>query len=98
MKKIILAMTLASLLGTTSQAMADDCKVALCMWGYLNGENDGTCKSSIAEYFDIIVYKKKHKINWGKTASKRLSKLTSCGSADTDKMNKVNSKFGKVLG
>jgi hypothetical protein len=97
MKRVILALALTAAFGASSQAIADDCKVSLCMWGYLNGENDGTCKDSISEYFDIIAYKKKHKIDLSKTASKRLSKLKSCSDADSGKMKEVNNKFGKVI-
>lgn len=98
MKKIALALTLVVGSCFTLQASAEDaCKVSICMFGYLNGENDSTCKSAIAEYFGILVYKHGD-IKWSKTASKRLSQLQSCPDADSDKMKSVNDKFGKVMG
>jgi hypothetical protein len=98
MKKILLALTFLVSSTVAVQASAEDaCRVSLCMFGYLNGENDSTCRSAIKSYFSILVYKH-GKIKWGATANKRLSQLNSCPGADRDQMKEVNDTFGKAFG
>ena len=98
MKALTMAVVIALGAAVSVPAMAEDeCKVSLCMFGLLSGENDSTCKSAIAEYFGILVYKH-GKIKWSQTANKRLSQLNSCPGADNDKMKEVNDKFGKSWG
>lgn len=83
--------------GVTPAFAKDPCKAALCMFGLLNGET-AECKSDIADYFSILEYKKKKKIDWNKTASKRLSFMNSCQGADSSKTKQINDKYGKALG
>lgn len=70
------------------------CEVVLCLFGKMSGASQSECKSAEKEYFSIIA-KKKGKIRWGSTAKKRLEFLNGCPSPENDK---INSKFGKVLG
>lgn len=82
----------------------DVCEMALCMWGKFSkatgsGDDGGSeCRSAEAEYFGIIVYRKKKKIDWSATASERLKRMNKCPSSDKDKTQQINDKFGKVLG
>lgn len=82
--------------GVSPAFAKDPCRVAFCMWGLLNGQT-AECKSDIADYFSILEYKKKKKIDWNKTASKRLNTMNSCPGADTGKTKQVNDKYGKAL-
>lgn len=90
--------------GTPNAVAGDPCKMVLCMYGKLaksKGEGDdggGECRSAEAEYFGIIVYKKKKKIDWSATAKERLSRQNKCSSADRGITKQINDKFGKVLG
>lgn len=70
------------------------CEVVLCMFGKLMGASQSECKSAEKKYFSILV-KKKGDIRWGSTAKQRLKFLNSCPSPENDR---INSKFGKVLG
>ena len=70
------------------------CEVVLCMFGKLKGASQSECKSAEKKYFSILS-KKKGKIRWGQTAKDRLNFLNGCPSPENDK---INSKFGKVLG
>lgn len=99
------ALVMAFALSATPTAFAGDpCKMVLCMWGKwskASGEGDdggSECRSAEAEYFGIIVYKKKKKIDWSATAKERLNRQNSCPTADRGKTKQINDKFGKVLG
>jgi hypothetical protein len=76
----------------------DPCKTALCMWGLLKGEKQGECDEAIQDYFDIVVYKKKKRIDWNSTAKQRLSFTNSCPGSDKGPNKLINDKFGKSRG
>lgn len=70
------------------------CEVVLCLFGKMNGASQSECKSAEKKYFSILK-KKRGKIRWSDTAKERLSFLNSCPSPENDK---INDKFGKILG
>ena len=76
----------------------DPCKTALCMWGLFTGSNESSCSQAIRDHFDILVYKKKKRIDWNATAKERLGFTNSCPGADQGFNKKVNDKFGKTSG
>ena len=89
----------------TAPAFAgDSCKMVLCMYGKLaKSKGEGTdggseCNGAVAEYFGILVYKKKKKIDWSATAKERLKRQNSCSSAERKATKAINDKFGKKLG
>ncbi|AGN33470.1 KikA family protein (plasmid) [Pseudomonas fluorescens A506] len=86
------------MLGTSQAFAKDPCKTALCMFGLLTGTNDGECNDAIADHFSIIVFKKKKKIDWNKTAKERLGFTNSCPGADPVTNKLINDKFGKSFG
>lgn len=98
MKKYALATLVALSVATAPAAHAGDaCETVLCMFGKLKGGAGGECNGAIADYFNIIKYKK-GKIKWSATSSARQSFLNSCPGADQGKTKEINNKFGKVLG
>jgi hypothetical protein len=84
--------------GTSPAFAKDPCKTALCMGGLLKGSNDSECREAIQEYFDIVAYKKKKRIDWSSTAKQRLSFTNSCPGSDQGINKKINDKFGKSRG
>lgn len=88
---------LFALFGASPAFAKDPCRAAICMWGLLNGQT-AECGGDIADYFNILEFRKKHKIDWNKTASSRLNFMNSCPSADRGKTKEVNDKYGKALG
>jgi methionyl-tRNA formyltransferase len=70
------------------------CEVVLCLFGKMSGASQSECKSAEKKYFSIIK-KKKGKIRWSDTAKERLNFLNGCPSPENDK---INDKFGKILG
>lgn len=92
------------LLGSPSAYAKDPCKMVVCMFGKLSkltgsGDDGGSeCDKAEAEYFDILVYKKKKRIDWGATAKERLKEQNSCPTADRGKTKQINDKFGKARG
>jgi hypothetical protein len=71
------------------------CEVVLCMFGKLSGASQSECKSAEKKYFKIIVTGKKGKFKPSATAKERLNFLNGCPSPMNDK---INGKFGKILG
>ena len=69
-------------------------EVVLCLFGKMNGASQSECKSAEKKYFSILK-KKKGKIRWSDTAKERLNFLNGCPSPENDK---INDKFGKILG
>jgi len=84
--------------GTTPVFAKDPCKTALCMWGLFNGSDRDGCDQAIQDHFDIVVYKKKKRIDWDSTAKQRLSFTNSCPGSDQGINKKINDKFGKSSG
>lgn len=97
-KTVTGAVLAVAMLGTTPAFAKDPCKTALCMWGLFTGNNDSECNEAIRDYFDIIVYKKKKKVDWGKTMKARLGFTNSCPGSDSGFNKKVNDKFGSSFG
>jgi len=87
-----------AMLGTGPAFAKDPCKTALCMFGLFTGTNDSECNDAIADHFNIIVFKKKKKIDWNKTAKERLGFTNSCPGADPVTNKLINDKFGKSFG
>lgn len=97
-KSITVVLLCITALNMSTASAKDPCKTALCMYGLLtNSERDG-CSSAIADHFDIIVFRKKKKIDWNKTAKERLGFTNSCPTADRGKTKEINDKFGKATG
>ncbi|EJZ60961.1 KikA (plasmid) [Pseudomonas fluorescens R124] len=71
------------------------CKTVICMWGLFNGKVQDGCDQAIEDHFDIVVYKKKKKIDWNSTAKQRLAFTNSCPGSDQGFNKKINDKFGK---
>ncbi|MGE6473352.1 conjugal transfer protein [Serratia proteamaculans] len=94
----------AVVLGASPAFAGDPCKMVLCMFGKYSkvtgtGDDGGDeCDSAEAEYFGILVYKKKKKIDWSATAKERLKQQNSCPTADRGKTKQINDKFGKARG
>lgn len=84
--------------GASPAFAKDPCKTALCMWGLFTGSNDSECNQAIQDHFDIVVYKKKKRIDWDSTAKQRLSFTNSCPGSDQGINKKINDKFGKSSG
>ncbi|MGU9854461.1 TrbM/KikA/MpfK family conjugal transfer protein [Pseudomonas koreensis] len=76
----------------------DPCKSALCMWGLYSGKKQPGCDEAIQEHFDIVVYKKKKRIDWNSTAKQRLSFTNSCPGSDKGHNKLINDKYGKSSG
>jgi hypothetical protein len=58
----------------------------------------GDCTEAIQEHFDIVVYKKKKRIDWNSTAKQRLSFTNSCPGSDKGHNKLINDKYGKSSG
>lgn len=84
--------------GTSPAFAKDPCKTTLCMWGLFTGTNDAECNQAIKDHFDIVVYKKKKRIDWNSTAKQRLGFTNSCPGSDQGINKKINDKFGKSRG
>lgn len=98
--KCLRALALGAVVFGASPAFAGDaCKMTLCMFGRLTGNSGGgECRRAEQEYFQILVFKKKKKIDWSATAKERLSTMNSCPGADRGKTKDINNKFGKAKG
>lgn len=96
---LLSTLLLSAAMSIAPSAFAGDaCKTVLCMYGKFTGNSGGSaCSSAVQDYFSIVA-KKHGKINWGKTAALRGEYLNSCPGADSSINNKVNAKFGKVMG
>jgi hypothetical protein len=98
-RKCAIAGLLAMTVIVPAPAFAKDpCKTVLCMWGLFNGSNPAECDQAIQDHFDIVVYKKKKKIDWNSTAKQRLAFTNSCPGSDQGFNKKINDKFGKSSG
>ncbi|WP_324729650.1 KikA [Pseudomonas chlororaphis] len=104
-RQCLLAVLLLGAASGAAPAFAKDpCKMVICMYGKYSklmgkGDDGGEkCREAEAEYFDIIVYGKKGRINWNNTAKERLKRQNSCPSADRGKTKQINDKFGKSSG
>lgn len=100
MRRCALAiLLLGTALGSSPAQAKDPCEMVLCMWGKREGASGGSeCKKAEAEYFSILVFRKKKRIDWGATSKERLKSLNSCSSADRGKTKQINDKFGKSRG
>ena len=87
-----------AIFGTAPAFAKDPCKTALCMWGLFNGSDRDGCDQAIADHFDILVFKKKKKIDWDATAKERLGFTNSCPGSDQGINKKINDKYGKSRG
>lgn len=82
----------------------DPCKMVFCMWGKYSkttgqGDDGGSkCAKAEAEYFSILVYRKKGRIDWSATARERLKAQNSCSTADRGKTKEINRLFGQSRG
>ncbi|PUA41535.1 killer protein [Pseudomonas protegens] len=93
------ALFVFALLGASPAYAKDPCKTTLCMYGKFTGNSGGSeCRSAVADYFDILVFKKKKRIDWNQTAKERLGFMNSCPGADRGKTQEINNKFGKSRG
>lgn len=98
LRQIVMASVFATVvLGTSPVQAKDSCETALCMWGMVTDSDDESCEGAIADYFDILVYKKR-KINWNATADARLAFTNSCEGSDPDHNQEINDMFGKSRG
>lgn len=97
-KSITAGLVAIAVFGTTPAFAKDPCKTALCMWGLFTGTNDSSCNQAIQDHFDIVVYKKKKRIDWNSTAKQRLGFTNSCPGSDQGINKKINDKFGKSSG
>lgn len=96
---------LSSIAGVSLPVEAGDaCKMVYCMWGKFarvtgqGGDGGNECRQAEAEYFGIIVFRKKGRIDWNATAQERLGAQNSCPTADRGKTKQINDKFGKSRG
>ena len=97
-KSITAGLVAMAVFATTPAFAKDPCKTALCMWGLFTGSNGSGCSQAIQDHFDIVVYKKKRRIDWDSTARQRLAFTNSCPGADQGINKKINGKFGKSSG
>ena len=97
-KLVTIGVLVIATLGTGPAFAKDPCKTALCMFGLLTGTNDSECNEAIADHFDIVVFRKKKKIDWNQTAKERLGFTNSCPGADPVTNKLINDKFGKSSG
>lgn len=97
-KTLATALLLCAAISSPAHAK-DPCKTVLCMYGKFTGNSGGSeCQSAEADYFSIVVKKKKGRIDWNATASDRKKFLDSCPQADGGFTKKINDKFGKLRG
>lgn len=104
-KWVVAALLVAGIAGVPLPAEAGDpCKMVYCMFGKYakatgqGGDGGSECRQAEAEYFGIIVYRKKGRIDWNATAQERLGRQNSCPTADRGKTKQINDKFGKSRG
>lgn len=104
-RKWVVAALLAGIAGVSLPAEAGDpCKMVYCMFGKYaratgqGGDGGSECRQAEAEYFGIVVYRKKGRIDWNATAQERLGAQNSCPTADRGKTKQINDKFGKSRG
>ncbi|MNF58606.1 hypothetical protein D3C85_813890 [compost metagenome] len=89
---------MAVLFSSPPASAKDPCETALCMWGLLQDSDRDGCDQAIADHFDILVFRKKNKIDWNATAKERLGFTNSCPGADRGANKEINDKFGKSRG
>lgn len=97
-KSVTIGLLAMTAFGATPAFAKDPCKTALCMWGLFNGSDREGCDQAIQDHFDIVVYKKKKRIDWNSTAKQRLNFTNSCPGADRGINKKINDKYGKSSG
>jgi hypothetical protein len=98
MKKILIAAAVALSLVSVNASAKDPCKTILCLGGMLTGNSGGSeCSGAIQDYFSIQVWKK-GKFKPSSTLDKRKEFLNQCSANDEGTRDKINSKWGKVLG
>ncbi|HGJ7737686.1 TPA: TrbM/KikA/MpfK family conjugal transfer protein [Pseudomonas aeruginosa] len=98
MKKLLIVAALGLSLVSVNASAKDACKTILCLGGMLTGDSGGSeCSDAIKDYFDIQVWKH-GKFKASSTLSKRKSYLNQCAADDGGTRDKINSKWGKVLG
>jgi len=99
MRKILIAMTIGlSVISSSASAGGDPCKTILCLGGMLTGDSGGSeCSGAIKDYFDIQVWKK-GKFKASRTLDARKQFLNGCPAEDGGYKDKINGKWGSVLG
>lgn len=96
---IIAAAVLCIAAGTPVYSFAvDPCEVVFCMYGKATGNNGGSaCRSAERAFFNILK-KNKHGFLPNHTLNARKAFLGECASADSEAVNKILSRFGRVRG
>lgn len=101
MKKTIamVAVVIAAGMVHAPKAEAKDaCATVLCMFGMLKGAGvSSECKGPVKDYFSIKKFGTHGQFLTGHTNSAREKFTGQCSSAGNDRLNKINSKFGRVL-
>lgn len=96
---LLTGLALSTMLLTSLPAHAEDpCKVVVCMWGKVAGENDSTCNSAIKDFFGLNAFKKKGRFDPKGTLDLRKKLLGKCEAADPEKVAKILSQFGRIRG
>ncbi len=96
---LILSLLFGLLTFTASDAhAADPCESLLCMAGKLQGQSGGeACGAPIGDYFAIIRFGRHGRFNPARTASARLSFLTSCTADGVgDWPMRINAAYGTL--
>lgn len=98
-KTLASALLVCAFINAPAAYAKDPCKTVLCMFGKFTGNSGGSeCQSAEADYFSIVVKKKKGRIDWDATASDRKKFLDSCPQAEDEYTKKINDVFGKLGG
>lgn len=98
-KTFAAALLMCAVFGTPAAHAKDPCKTVVCMWGKFTGKDGGSgCQPAVKDYFDIVIKKKKGRIDWDATSSERKKLLDSCPTADGGFTKKINDMFGKAGG
>lgn len=98
-KTLATALLMCAVFSAPAAHAKDPCKTVVCMWGKFTGKDGGSgCKPAVQDYFDIVVKKKKGRIDWNATSSERKKLLDNCPTADGGFTKKINDTYGKLGG
>lgn len=102
MKKLLIGTVIVACASLSSiSARADDtdndpCKIVLCMFGMVQGQEDQQCQDAIHNYFSVVAWRHGHPDLSG-TARNRLALTQKCKSTSNDSISKIDDTFGNVI-
>ena len=97
---LVAALVVSALAAPQAMANEEDkaCASLLCLAGeMIGGSGGGECAGPIADYFSIVKFKKGD-FSPSRTAKARGSYLNQCTSDKSGTAQRVNGKYGRLLG